>query len=347
MRRAFVASGWMMSLLAATASGAAPVCAPGTAEMPSMFLPRSEPAEIILDITWLIIGICAVIFIVMEGLIVWAIIRYRKKRSESEGGEPPQVYGSNPVELAWTVIPLLIVFVLFLVSARGIFEIDKQEPPPGSLEVTVVGHRWWWEFDYGDLGFVTANELHIPLTKDGEPQSVYLMLESADVIHSFWVPQLAGKMDVVPGRINHLWLQPSRAGKYIGQCAEYCGNQHANMLITVYVHTEEEFARWVENQQKEAVEDAAVAEGRDLFMSTACINCHTIRGTVADGTFAPDLTHLMSRSVLGAGAAANTPDRLREWVWDPQNIKPGCDMPSMKLSREETDRICDYLETLK
>ncbi len=342
-----IAMTWAIGLFVANAAAAAPVCAPGQPEMPSMFLPRSEPAEIILEITWLVFGICAVIFVIMEGLIIWAIIRYRQRRDEGDSGEPPQIYGSNPIEFAWTVIPLLIVFILFLVSARGIFEIDKQEPPPGSLEVTVVGHRWWWEFDYGELGFVTANELHLPLTKDGEAQSVYLTLESADVLHSFWVPQLAGKKDVVPGRTNHLWLKPRQMGTYVGQCAEYCGNQHANMLITVYVHSEADFDRWVANQQLDAAQDDSVAAGHDLFMQTACINCHTIRGTVADGTFAPDLTHLMSRSVLGAGAAANTPDRLREWVWDPQNIKPGCDMPSMKLSRHETDLICAYLETLK
>jgi cytochrome c oxidase subunit 2 len=327
-----------------------PVCAPGALSTPTMFDPQSEPAEIILNITWLVTAICAVIFVIMEGLIIWAIIKYRQRRdtgSDTAHDEPPQVYGSNPIELAWTVIPLLIVFVLFLVSARGIFEIDLQEPPPGSLEVNVVGHRWWWEFDYGELGFVTANELHVPLTKDGEPQSTFLTLESADVIHSFWVPQLAGKKDVVPARINHLWIKPRTEGMYVGQCAEYCGTQHANMLITVYVHSEEDFDAWVAQQQKAAAEDAAVAKGRDLFMSTACINCHTIRGTVANGTFAPDLTHLMSRSVIGAGAAANTPANLRAWVWDPQDIKPGCDMPAMKLSRGDTDLICNFLETLK
>ena len=331
-----------------TAADGGPICAPGTAPpVPSMFDPRSAPAEMILDITWLVISICAVIFVIMQALLVWAIIKYRASRHVDETGEPPQIYGSNPVELAWTVIPMLIVFVLFLVSARGIFEIDKQEPPPGALEVKVVGHRWWWEFDYGDLGFVTANELHVPLTKDGEPRAIFLTLESADVVHSFWVPNLAGKKDVVPGRVNALWLQPAETGHFVGQCAEYCGNQHANMLINVFVHEEAQFDAWVANQQQEAVADPAVAAGHDLLMSTACINCHRIRGTVADGTFAPDLTHLMSRATIGSGMVPNTPEVLREWVWDPQNIKPGCDMPSMKLTREETDLICSYLGTLK
>ena len=346
----------LFATLAATcvapALTAALVCDPSLplhSGTPSMFDPRSAPAEMILDITWLVIAICAVIFVVMEGLIIWAIIRYRAKHARDtagDTGEPPQVYGSNPIELAWTVIPLLIVFVLFLISARGIFEIDKQEPPPGALEVRVVGHRWWWEFDYGDLGFSTAAELHIPLTKDGQPQSVFLTLESADVIHSFWVPQLGGKKDVVPGRTNYLWLQPRETGRFVGQCAEYCGAQHAGMLINVVVHEEDDFNAWVANQQKPAHDDPATADGRDLFLSTACINCHTVRGTVANGTFAPDLTHLMSRSVLGSGVIANTPEQLRAWVWDPQDAKPGCDMPAMKLTREDTDRICAWLETL-
>ena len=224
----------------------APICADVVAGPPSMFVPRGEPAQIILDITWLVLGICAAIFLVMATLITLAIVRNRAKPGET--GEPPQVYGANPIELAWTVIPLIIVLVLFMVSARGIFEIERGVAPEGSLEVTVVGHRWWWEFDYGDLGFVTAGELHVPIDDD-HPADMFLTLESADVIHSFWVPQLGGKTDVVPGRINHLWLQADRPGKYVGQCAEYCGNQHANMLITVIVEPREAFDAWVANQQ--------------------------------------------------------------------------------------------------
>ncbi len=330
----------------AIASSNAPVC-DGAAPWPTMFAPRSAPAETILNITWLVIGIVGVLGIIVMTLIIFSIIRYRHKEGD-ETTEPPQIYGSNPIELAWTLLPTLIVFVLFMVSARGIFEIQKETPPEGALEVTVVGHRWWWEFDYPEYGFVTANELHIPIGDDGTPIPTFLSLESADVIHSFWVPQLAGKTDVVPNRDkNHLWLQPNMAGKYLGQCAEYCGGAHANMLITVIVEPESEFKKWVAGQQKAAVEDPAVAKGRDIFERTACINCHTIRGTVANGTFAPDLTHFMSRSVLGAGAAPNNPTTLRQWVFDPQTIKPGCDMPAMKLTNEEIDLVCQYLETLK
>ncbi|MCH2139855.1 MAG: cytochrome c oxidase subunit II [Phycisphaerales bacterium] len=316
----------------------------GSIQRPSMFDPAGEPAALVLDITWLLVGICGAIGVVVLAIIAFSLARCRAIPGDDR--EPAQVYGSNPIELAWTVIPLLIVFVLFMVSARGIFELERTTPPEGAIEVTVVGHRWWWEFDYGDLGVITAGELHVPYD-EGKPTDIYLTLESADVAHSFWVPQLGPKMDVIPDRINHLWLQANRPGTFVGQCAEYCGNQHANMLITVVVEPRKDFEKWLSNQQRPAVEDPSVAEGRRLFLRTSCINCHTVRGTVANGTFAPDLTHLMSRNVIGSGVVRNTHDNLREWVWDPQNIKPGCEMPSMKLTREEVDLVCDYLETLK
>ncbi|MBG81309.1 MAG: cytochrome c oxidase subunit II [Phycisphaerae bacterium] len=323
----------------------APICN-GAAPSPTMFAPRSTPAQDILDITWLVIGIVGTLGVIVMAMIAFSIVRYRHREGDTDE-DPPQVYGSSPIELAWTILPTLIVFILFLVSARGIFEIEKEIAPEGSLEVTVVGHRWWWEFDYPEYGFVTAGELHIPIGDDNTPISTFLTLESADVIHSFWVPQLAGKTDVVPNRINHLWLEPNTPGRYLGQCAEYCGGAHANMLITVVVEPESEFKKWVANQQKKAVEDPAVVRGRAIFERTACINCHTVRGTVANGTFAPDLTHLMSREIIGSGAVPNTPENLRQWVYDPQTIKPGCDMPAMKLTNEEIDLVCKYLETLK
>lgn len=324
---------------------AAPVCEPAGTIQPSMFNPAGAPAETILGITWLLFVITGAIAIVVLSLIAYAAIRCRRK--DGDDLEPAQVYGSNPIELAWTVIPLLIVFLLFMISARGIFDLERTTPPEGSLEVSVTGHRWWWEFNYGDLGIVTAGELHVPID-DGKPADLFLTLHSADVAHSFWVPQLGGKMDVIPDRINHLWLQANAPATYVGQCAEYCGTQHAKMLIRVVVEPRADFEAWVANQQKDAVAvAAAVKEGHDLFLRTSCINCHTVRGTVANGSFAPDLTHIMSRDTIGSGAAPNNPKTLRQWVFDPQNIKPGCDMPSMKLSRHEVDLVCAYLETLK
>ncbi len=181
----------------------------------------------------------------------------------------------------------------------------------------------------------------------GRPVPTFIKLESVDVIHSFWVPQLAGKMDVIPNKTNRVWVEPLVPGTYVGQCAEYCGIQHALMLLTVVVHPREEFERWAAAQQAPARDDPATQPGREFFASLACINCHTVRGTTANGIFGPDLTHLMSRSTIGAGAAQNTPERLRAWVDDPAAFKPGALMPAMKLSRDEVDKLTAYLVTLR
>jgi cytochrome c oxidase subunit 2 len=252
------------------------------------------------------------------------------------------VYGSNPMEFAWTIIPVIIVLVLFMVTTRTIWGLQKVERPPDAMPVTVVGHQWWWEFQYPELGITTANELHVPASK-----ATYLTLQSADVVHSFWVPRLAGKTDVIPNRNNEMWFGGAEPGVYVGQCAEFCGTQHANMLLRVYVHTDEQWQAWVKQQQRPAATVAAASKGRDVFLKTACINCHTVRGTVADGRFGPDLTHLMSRDTLGAGVVVNNAENLKAWLDDPDHDKPGVLMPSMKLSDDELEQVVAYLLTLQ
>jgi cytochrome c oxidase subunit II len=313
---------------------------------PSIFAPVSTPAFAIRDLSYFVLGICAVIFVVVAALLTYSIIRFRRRRGEDER-EPPQVYGSNQIELAWTVVPVLIVFVLFLATARYIFGIEGHEAPSQALQVTVVGHQWWWEIRYPDLGIVTANELHVPVSDQANPRPTFLTLESADVIHSFWVPQLAGKIDVIPHKTNRTWIDPHTPGLFVGQCAEFCGVQHAWMLLRVIVHSTDEFAAWVAEQQAPAVDDRVARTGRDVFGSVACINCHTVRGTTANGIFGPDLTHLMSRSTLGAGVAANTPESLRAWIDNPAGLKPGVLMPAMKLSHSDLDQLVAYLLTLR
>ena len=213
-------------------------------QTPNIFAPTSTPAFAIRDLSYFVLGICAVIFVVVAALLTYSIIRFRRRRGE-DTREPPQVYGSNQIELAWTVVPVLIVVVLFLATARYIFGIEGHEPPPNALQVTVVGHQWWWEIRYPDLGIVTANELHVPVSDPANPSPTFLTLESADVIHSFWVPQLAGKMDVIPNKTNRTWIDPHTPGLYVGQCAEFCGVQHAWMLLRVIVHPKDEFDAWV------------------------------------------------------------------------------------------------------
>jgi cytochrome c oxidase subunit 2 len=318
----------------------------------SIFDPVSPPAESIRNLSVLIFAITGFIFVAVEGILAYSLIRFRRRAAA--GAEPPQVYGSMPIEVAWTAAPALIVFVLVLVTARTLSEVNVPPPQPlagdNALFVTVVGRQWWWEYTYDHydgrgLGFTTANELHVPAGEDGVARPVYLTLKSADVCHSFWVPRLAGKTDLIPGRTNSMWFQTDRPGLYLGQCAEYCGTQHANMLIRVVVESPAAFESWLENERRPAAEDPAGA-GRSAFLGQSCVNCHRVRGTPARGSYAPDLTHLMSRRTLAAGMVPNTPEDLRRWVADPQAVKPGCLMPAFGLGESERDRIVRYLETL-
>jgi cytochrome c oxidase subunit II len=315
-------------------------------QTPSTFNPHSGPAQMIHHLSLFVMQITGVIFIVVASLFVYVVVRYRQ-RDPSDDSEPPQIYGSTQIELAWTVIPILIVFVLFLTTARILFAIQDQKMPPAALDADVIGHQFWWEFHYPKYGFTTANELHVPLSTDQAPMTTSLNLLSADVDHSFWVPALFGKIDSIPNQINHMWFTPDKTGMYVGQCAQFCGVEHAKMLLRVYVQTPEDFAAWVKNQQQPAVQDPAVAEGRQLFESQACISCHVVRGTAAQGKFGPDLTHFMSRDTLASGAADNTPANLKLWIQDPDYVKPGSLMPAMQLSSDQIDKVVAYLETLK
>lgn len=318
----------------------------GMQATPSIMAPASTPANEIHALSLFVLSITGGIFFVVAGLLAYAIIKFRAKDSDLRT-EPAQIYGSTQIELAWTVIPILIVIVLFLTTARLIFAIQDAPEPESALNVTMIGHQFWWEFRYPKLGIVTANELHVPLSSAQSPEPTFLTLLSADVDHSFWVPQLAGKTDLIPNHPNTTWINPLRPGLYVGQCAQFCGVEHALMLLRVYVDTPGQFAAWVRNQQLPAVQDASVAAGREIFETQACINCHTIQGTVATGRFGPDLTHLMSRQTLGAGAAANDPQNLRQWIKDPGTFKSGCLMPAMQLSEQQLDRITAYLLTLR
>jgi cytochrome c oxidase subunit 2 len=315
-------------------------------QLPSIFDPRSTPTKWIYHLSYFVLSITGLIFVVVFGLLAYAVVKYRRRPGD-DGREPAQVYGSNQIELAWTVIPILIVVVLFLATARVIHSIQDAPKPENAVEVVAVGHQFWWEFRYPQLGVVTANELHIPVSEVAHSTPTFLTLLSADTDHSFWVPQLAGKTDLIPNRVNHMWMDPYQTGIFLGQCAQYCGTQHAKMLLRVYVDSSEEFATWVRAQQQPAVLDENVTAGRRVFETTACINCHAIGGTVANGRFGPDLTHLMSRHTIASGAAENTKANLRLWIQKPDAIKPGSLMPAMQLSNTDLDALVDYLETLR
>ena len=312
----------------------------------NIFEPLASPAAWESSLGLLVIAITAGIFVVVSGLIAYTIARFRRRAGDDARQEPPQVYGSNQIEVAWTVIPILIVFVLIGVTARVIASVQNASPPKHMLKVRVIGHQWWWEIVYPDYGVVTANEIHVPASRDGTA-ATYLELQSADVLHSFWVPQLSGKTDLIPNRNNYMWIDPKEPGVYLGNCAEYCGSQHAHMLLRVVAQAPADFQKWMADQQKPAAPDSQVTQQQAAYGSLACVNCHTIRGTSSLGKFGPDLTHLMDRQTIGAGVLTNTPQNLRLWVNDPQDPKPGCFMPSMKLTGKELDQVVAYLGSLK
>jgi cytochrome c oxidase subunit 2 len=313
----------------------------------SIFAPVSTPAHLIFGLSQFVLMVTAVIFVIVFSLLVYCIVRFRKRADGDDGREPPQVYGSNQVELAWTVIPVLIIVTLFMATARVIASVQKAQKPANALEVIAIGHQFWWEFRYPALGVVTANELHVPVSDPANPTPTFLTLLSADTDHSFWVPRLAGKTDLIPNRVNHTWIDPHETGVFLGQCAQYCGTQHAKMLLRVNVQPRDEFDRWSREQRSRPPVASEVSKGQAIFESTACINCHTVAGTSATGRFGPDLTHLMSRETIGSGVVSNTPANLQRWIRNPNAIKPGCLMPSMELGDSEINAVVAYMETLR
>ncbi len=339
-----------MILLAVMVSGQVAAAA----EDLSVFHPVSQPASSIRDLFYLVLAITGAIFLLVEGMLIYAAVRYRRRaaaNAQKAEPEPAQIYGSPPLEVAWTVAPLLIVFVLFLVVVRSVVEAQQANDDPPALRLQVIGHQWWWEIVYPgeqpEQTMRTANEIHVPASGDGQPARIEIELLSADLIHSFWVPRLAGKTDLIPGRSNRMWFTSDEPGIFFGQCAEFCGTQHANMKLRVVAEPREEFDRWLQNEKQPAADVPSAAAGRTKFLSLSCVNCHTVRGTTARGTVGPDLTHLMSRRTLAAGTVENDHDHLRQWIADPDSLKPGSEMPDLRLSPADVDSVVEFLESLQ
>jgi cytochrome c oxidase subunit 2 len=297
--------------------------------------PVAERADEIWDITF---AIAVVIFFIVEGLLVFALIRFRHK----PGRQPQDFHGNTKLEVVLTLVPAMILAGLAVPTISTIFNLGNE--PEDALQVTVTAHQFWWQYEYPDLGVVTANELHIP-----EDQPVYITLKASDVIHSFWVPRLAGTQDAVPGRDNNLWLEANDPGeRYMGQCKEFCGLSHANMRIVVYTHTQEEFQAWAESEaQDRAAPSGAAAQGEEVFLTTGCVNCHAIRGTEAGGQTAPDLTHFANRSTFAGAMFETNEENLAEWLRDPPAMKPGALMPDYGLSEDQISDLVAYLMSLE
>jgi cytochrome c oxidase subunit 2 len=302
------------------------------------------PAEAIASLGWIVGVIALVILVAVEAALIYAAWRFRASRAT---GAPAQIYGHTRLEILWTVVPAAILAVVFVLMLGTMSEIGASVPPngPAALRIDVVGHQWWWEYRYphGATEVIGANELHIPV---GAP--VELGLRSADVIHSFWVPELGGKMDMIPGKVNVLRLYAARAGVYVGQCAEFCGVEHAWMRITVVAQPADEFQRWLDAEAAPGASSAgATGDGERIFVTKVCSSCHTIRGTAAAGSTGPDLTHVGGRLTLGAGVLHNDDAAMRAWIADPQRIKPGVLMPPVPLSSAELDALTAYLRSLR
>jgi cytochrome c oxidase subunit 2 len=307
-----------------------------------VFQPASPQAESIRHLFIVVLVLCALIFLSVAILVVWAAIRFRAKATDVSGR---QTFGNRRLEIAWTVGPALVVFWLAMITVKLILTIQhipKHTAEPGEPDIVIVGHQWWWEARYPKSGIVTANEIHLPVGKKFRAR-----FESADVVHCFWAPQLGRKIDAIPGKENYLWLEPGRAGVFDGWCAEFCGNQHAWMKFLVVAEPPAEFDLWTAQHRRPmlpAGDDAARA-GEKLFFSQTCSNCHSLRGADAtsSATAAPDLTHLSSRRILAAGAIGNSPKNLARWLSDPESIKPGCKMPNFKLTNEQVTQLVAFL----
>jgi cytochrome c oxidase subunit II len=314
----------------------------------NIFAPAGTPAHSIFGLSMLVLGITAGLFVVVGGLLLYVLLRFRHRAGDPlSGQEPAQIYGSKQIELSWTVIPILIVVLLFLATARVIFSTERARRPLEAVDVVVIGHQFWWEYRYPKLGIVTANELHIPVSDPKHPTPTYLTMSSADTDHSFWIPRLAGKTDLIPNKVNTMWIDPQEPGLYLGQCAQYCGAQHAKMLLRVYADRPAEFSAWIAQQKQTAIQAPGAAMGQAVFQRNACISCHTVKGTVATGRFGPDLTHVASRDTIASGAVPNTPANIRAFVGDPAHFKPGALMPPMHLNEQDLDAVTAYLTTLK
>jgi cytochrome c oxidase subunit 2 len=311
-------------------------CAPDGA--PSVLDPRGLGARRIEGLWWLMFWISVVVFLVVLGFLVAAYFKSRRRQSragEARWGEPVVVIGG-------IVAPSLILAAVFVVSLRDMMALSAP-PEETRLTIDVIGHDWWWEASYRNTEAVTANEIHIPVDVP-----VRLRLSTGDVIHSFWVPQLQAKTDMISGQVTNMWLEADEPGRYRGQCAEFCGLQHAKMVFYVVAEPPDQFQQWLENEASSAPEAEAgtVARGRDEFLQSSCTGCHAIRGTPARSDVGPDLTHLARRETI-AGVLPNTRENLALFITDPQEVKPGAIMPPTEFTTEELDALLDYLESLR
>jgi cytochrome c oxidase subunit II len=309
----------------------------------NVFNPSGPAARSIASLGSFLIVACGAIYVLVLAALGWALLR-RRRSSDDLPETEARLTRNVTIAVALTIVTLLVFSVSSTLFGRGL----TSPLGPGAITVDVVGHQWWWEFQYRDLtpsDYVTSpNELHIPV---GAP--VHIKAASRDVIHSFWVPNLHGKRDLIPGQVTNFWIQADEPGMYRGQCAEFCGHQHANMAFVVVAEPMEQFRKWIYNQRQVAPEPRTDLEkrGRDVFLQNPCAMCHTIRGTSAGSRIGPELTHVGGRLTLAAGTLPNTRGHLAGWILDSQSVKPGNRMPPNPLAPEDLQAMLSYLRSLR
>ena len=309
----------------------------------SVLNPSSALATPIWHLFWIVGIVMAVVFALVTILVLLACIRFRSKK---DAPIPQQRYGRAKLEIAWTVAPFLVLLFIFVVTIRAMQASDPTPSPGEQPDLVIIAHQWWWEAHYPGANVIAANEIHIPV---GERWLV--RLESADVIHDWWVAALGPKMDAIPGHPNFFWLEADSIGHYSGTCAEYCGAEHAGMRILVIAQSANQFAAW-EKLQREQAPGASngggdAEEGAKLFQQLTCASCHAITGISENVQVGPDLTHVAGRETLAAGVIENSPENLKRWLMNPQAVKPGSNMPNFELTVKQVDDLAAYLETLK
>jgi cytochrome c oxidase subunit 2 len=312
------------------------------------FHPTTEFARVSDGLFWLTAVLGVVVGVLVLGIMAYFLWKFRYHPG---AGEPKQIHGNTRLEVAWTLIPAVILAVIAIPTVKAIFatQPDPATLPPNTLTIEVIGKQWWWEFRYpqpnGDT-VVTANEVHVPVGR-----TVHLVLLSDNVLHSFWVPQMGGKRDLITNRVNHLVFKPEEPGVYFGQCAEFCGTSHALMRMRMIAHSGAGFDQWLANEARPAVEpapnDSAVALGKQLVTQGACAGCHYIEGTPAAQHIGPALTHFGRRRTLAAGILPNDAESLRRWLRNPPGVKPGSKMPKLDLTEQQITYITAYLQSLQ
>jgi cytochrome c oxidase subunit 2 len=313
--------------------------------------PTGPIAENLSRLWWLMFYVCSVVWV----LVMIALLLSLRRATAEVADRTPILEPSEESErsrrnviITLTTITVIVLFVFLIASYSSGRSLRLNDPTKNGLSIELTGHQWWWEVRYNDVDasniFTTANEIHIPV---GVP--VMFTLRGADVIHSFWVPNLAGKKDLIPGKISTIWLQADKPGVYRGQCAEYCGLQHAKMALWVVAEPQEQFNAWRQNQTQEAVSASSDAQkrGQQVFFASTCVMCHAISGTAAGSNIGPNLTHVGSRHMIGAATLENTRDHLAQWIKDSQTFKPGNKMPQHNLSDADLQALVEYLESLK